>query len=123
MFGTYFKKQFTPDRDIVITVDQMTSRKAIQVQRIADMKSIMVDAGTFSQGKENSMRIAAGEEVSVDFPVAVNEVKMSGRLNVRNCSDDNINFEDYAPLPGVEQISAVNVYARHHHAMFVGADE
>ena len=68
------------------------------------MKSIIVDANTFAQGKPNSMKIEANEEVTIEFPVAINEVKMSGRMMVRN--GDDVRHEDYAHIDGTQQISA-----------------
>jgi hypothetical protein len=67
------------------------------------------------------LKIAANEEVTIEFPVSVNDVKMSGKMIVRN--GDDVVHEDYLPLEGIEQISASSVYARHHHAMFVSSDE
>jgi hypothetical protein len=46
----------------------------------------MVDAQTFSAGKETSMKINQGEEITIEFPVSVNEVKMAGKVNIRNAS-------------------------------------
>ena len=85
------------------------------------MKSIIVDATTFAQGKQNSMKIDANEEVTIEFPVAINEVKMSGRMMVRN--GDDVRHEDFKMIEGTEQISASKVHSRHHHAMFVSSDE
>ena len=59
----------------------------------------------------------------IEFPVSVNEVKMSGKVNIRNATQDNFVFSDYTSLEGIEQISCKEIYARHHHAMFVGIDE
>ena len=59
----------------------------------------------------------------IEFPVSVNEVKMSGKVNIRNATEDNFVFSDYTSLEGIDQISCKEIYARHHHAMFVGIDE
>ena len=74
------------------------------MQKTSDMKSIIVDATTFAQGKPNSMKIDANEEVTIEFPVAINEVKMSGRMMVRNA--DDVRHENFLPIEGTEQISA-----------------
>jgi len=99
MFRTYYKKTIKPEQDIVITVDQSTTKQCIQIQKTADMKSIMVDAGTLGSGKENRIRVAKGEEVIVEFPVAVNEVKMSGRTSR---TEDDVSKEDFGALEGIE---------------------
>lgn len=58
MFQTYFKKKFTPtEYDVIVSVDQITTRKAIQVQSVADKKSIMVDSISFSGGKDTQIKI------------------------------------------------------------------
>ena len=100
MFKTFFKKTFTPDKDIEITINQTSSKSAIMVQKNSDMKSIIVDAGTFAQGKPNSIKVAANEEVTIEFPVAINEVKMSGRMMVRG--GDDYRKEDYGLIEGTE---------------------
>ena len=46
----------------------------------------MVDAQTFSAGKETSMKVSQGEEITIEFPVSVNEVKMAGKVNIRNAT-------------------------------------
>lgn len=102
MFCTYFKKTFKPEQDIVITVEQSTTKKCIQIQKTADMKSIMVDAASLGSGKENRIRVDKGEEVTIEFPVSVNEVKMSGQTSIRNCSEDAIKKEDFEPLEGID---------------------
>jgi len=50
------------------------------------------------------MKIAANEEITIEFPVAVNEVKMSGTMRVKN--GDDVVHSDYKPIEGIEQISA-----------------
>ena len=120
MFHTYFQKTFTPDKDVVISVDAMSTKAAICIQRASDSRSIILDAASFGQGKPNQLRVPAGEEVTIEFPCAINEVKMGGRLRVRNAED--VYYEDYTDLPGADQISAAECYGQHHHAMFVGAD-
>ena len=104
----------------MVSVDATSTKSAICIQRTSDSKSIILDAGSFGKGKPNQLKIPAGEEVTIEFPVAINEVKMAGRLRIRNAED--VHFEDYEPLAGIEQISAVETYARHNHAMFVAAD-
>ena len=59
-----------------------------------------MDSKSFSEGKPNTLKIAANEEVTIEFPIAINEVKMSGKMMVRN--GDDVVHEDYAPLPGTE---------------------
>ena len=65
----------------------------------------MVDSISFAGGKDTSIKISQGEEMTIEFPVSVNEVKMSGKVNIRNASQDNFVFEDYTGLEGIEQIS------------------
>jgi len=48
MFKTIFKKTFTPDRPIEITVNQTSTKSAINILNKGDNKSIIVDSGTFS---------------------------------------------------------------------------
>ena len=61
MFMTYFKKKFTPtEYDVNVSIDQITTIRAIQVQQVADKKSIMVDAKTFQDGKETQIKISQG---------------------------------------------------------------
>jgi len=69
------------------------------------------------------MRVAQGEEVVIEFPIGVNDVMMSGKINIRNASDDSIAMTDYDTIEGIEKISAVKVVARNHHAMFVAGDD
>jgi hypothetical protein len=46
----------------------------------------MVDSISFAGGKDASIKIGQGEEMTIEFPVSVNEVKMSGKVNIRNAS-------------------------------------
>ena len=62
----------------------------------------MVDSISFAGGKDTEIKIGQGEEMTIEFPVSVNEVKMSGRVNIRNASEDNFKFEDYSSLEGIE---------------------
>jgi len=123
MYNTFFKKTFTSQSDILISVDVITSKKAFSIVKTADKKSIMIDGDTFRLGRSNTLRVAQGEEVVIQFPVAVNEVKMAGKLQIRNYTEDTITKADYEKIEGIEQISACKVVARHHHAMFVGNDD
>jgi len=101
MFKTIFKKTFTPKHDIEITVNQASTKSAMMIQKTGgDMKSICVDADTFTSGGANSIKIAADEEVTIKFPVAINEVKVSGKIYNR----DGASYEtpDYKIIEGTE---------------------
>ena len=88
MFKTIFKKTFTAKQDIQITVNQTSFKSAIMIQKTGgDKKTIVVDADSFANGADNSIKIATDEEVTIKFPVAINEVKMSGKLFNRDAGD------------------------------------
>ena len=82
----------------------MTTKSAISIQNNSDKKAIIMDSKTFSEGKPNTLKVAANEEVTIEFPIAINDVKMSGKMMVRG--GDDVLHEDYKPLPGIEAISA-----------------
>ena len=67
------------------------------------------------------MRIPKGETIVIKFPYSVNAVNMSGYLS-NSKQDKFISYEDYTEVEGAGNIKANEVYAQHHHAMFIDKD-
>ena len=92
------------------------------IKNLTAKTSIAVSPAALRSGKPSSIRVKRNDHYEISFPVAPVEIWCSGKIYIRNYSDDSLIKTKYELLSEVT-IPTAHVRARHHHAMFIGTDD
>ena len=95
MFATTFKRVEKAEEDIEIVVSSLKTNKMIGIKNIDSGMALDIDVSSLQKGAKNSIIVAKDQTYEIQFPIAPNNVYMSGRLYCRGSDSDTIELDKF----------------------------
>ena len=116
MYVTTFKRVAKADDNLEIIVTSLKTDKMIGLKNLTTGKALDLDYQLLMKGRKNSLVLKKDDEYEIQWPIAPNNVYMSGKLANRGNDKAVIELDRYTIQDKVT-INAFHVRARHHQSL------